>query len=69
VIRDEGSYPKTFHIGFIQEREERVNEINRRSKEDRFDVNPLKRFYGSWTFFSVCRVGLWSRFSADPRLP
>jgi lactoylglutathione lyase len=51
VIRDEGSYPKTFHIGFIQESEERVNEINRRSKEDGFDVNPLKRFHGSWTFY------------------
>ena len=44
-------YPETFHIGFIQESEERVNEINRRLKEDGFDVKPPKRFHGSWTFY------------------
>jgi lactoylglutathione lyase len=49
--RDEVSYPKTFHIGFIQESEEQVNEINRRLKEDGFDVKPPKRFHGSWTFY------------------
>ena len=48
---DEVSYPKTFHLSFIQESEERVNEINRRLKEDGFDVKPPKRFHGSWTFY------------------
>jgi lactoylglutathione lyase len=44
------SYPKTFHIGFIQESEERVNEINQRLKEDGFDVDPPQRTHG-WTFY------------------
>ena len=33
----EVKYPATFHIGFGQEREEGVNEINRRLKEGGFD--------------------------------
>ena len=44
------SYPNTFHIGFIQESEEKVNEINRRLKEDGFDVQPPQRSHG-WTFY------------------
>jgi lactoylglutathione lyase len=44
-------YPGTFHIGFIQESEERVNEVNRRLKEDGFDVPPPDRMHGSWTFY------------------
>jgi lactoylglutathione lyase len=47
----EASYPKTFHVGFIQESEEQVNEINQRLKDDGFDVKPPKRFHGSWTFY------------------
>jgi lactoylglutathione lyase len=44
------SYPKTFHIGFIQASEERVNEINQRLKDDGFDVEPPQRSHG-WTFY------------------
>jgi lactoylglutathione lyase len=47
----EVKYPVTFHVGFIQESEERVNEINRRLKEDGFDVPPPSRQHGSWTFY------------------
>src|SRR4051812_25354812 len=47
----EVNYPKTFHIGFIQESEEQVNEINQRLKDDGFDVKLPKRFHGSWTFY------------------
>lgn len=46
----EVSYPKTFHIGFGQESEEKVNEINRRLKDDGFDIAPPKRSHG-WTFY------------------
>ena len=42
-------YPGTFHIGFIQDSEERVNEINQRLKDDGFDVKPPQRSHG-WTF-------------------
>jgi len=44
------SYPNTFHIGFIQESEDRVNEINQRMKDDGFDVEPPQRSH-AWTFY------------------
>jgi catechol-2,3-dioxygenase len=47
----ETEYPYTFHIGFIQESEERVNEINRLLKEDGYDVPEPSRMHGSWTFY------------------
>jgi catechol-2,3-dioxygenase len=47
----EVKYPATFHIGFGQESEERVDEINRRLKEDGYDVPPPSRQHGSWTFY------------------
>jgi lactoylglutathione lyase len=47
----EVKYPASFHIGFIQESEERVNEINERLKRDGFDVAPPQRLHGSWTFY------------------
>lgn len=43
-------YPDTFHIGFGQESEARVNEINRRLKEGGFDVQPPQRSH-AWTFY------------------
>jgi lactoylglutathione lyase len=49
----EVKYPPTFHIGFMQESEEKVNEINRRLKEDGFDVEPPRRMH-AWTFY--CRA-------------
>lgn len=44
-------YPASFHVGFIQPSEERVNEINRRLKEGGIDVPPPSRQHGSWTFY------------------
>jgi len=44
-------YPVNFHIGFIQESEERVNEINQRLKEDGYDVPQPSRQHHSWTFY------------------
>ncbi len=43
-------YPATFHIGFVQPSEARVNEINQRLKDDGFDVEPPQRFH-AWTFY------------------
>lgn len=45
------SYPKTFHIGFIQPSEEHVDEINQRLRDDGFDVDAPSRQHGSWTFY------------------
>jgi catechol 2,3-dioxygenase-like lactoylglutathione lyase family enzyme len=47
----EVKYPATFHIGFGQQSEERVNAINQRLKDDGFDVPPPSRQHGSWTFY------------------
>ncbi|MDM5337279.1 VOC family protein [Fictibacillus enclensis] len=44
------NYPKTFHIGFVQENEEQVNHINQRLRDDGFDVESPKRAHG-WTFY------------------
>lgn len=50
-------YPSTFHIGFIQETEGQVNEINNRLKTDGFDVPPPSRQHGSWTFYFLAPGG------------
>lgn len=50
-------YPSTFHIGFIQESEERVNEINQQLKDDGYDVPAPARMHGSWTFYFRCPGG------------
>ena len=42
--------PATFHIGFGQESDERVNEIYRHLKSDGFDVQPPERRH-AWTFY------------------
>jgi lactoylglutathione lyase len=65
---DEVSYPKTFHVGFIQESEEQVNEINQRLKDDGFDVEPPKRFHGSWTFYFRAPGGFMIEVPYDPRV-
>src|SRR4051812_30247660 len=52
----EVTYPASFHIGFIQESEERVNEINRRLKDDGFDVKPPERLH-AWTFYVMAPGG------------
>jgi lactoylglutathione lyase len=45
------SYPKTFHIGFIQPSEERVDELNQQLCDDGFDIEPPSRQHGAWTFY------------------
>ena len=46
----QAKYPGTFHIGFGQESEERVNALNQRFREDGFDVKPPQRLH-AWTFY------------------
>jgi catechol 2,3-dioxygenase-like lactoylglutathione lyase family enzyme len=52
----EVSYPGTFHIGFGQPTEEQVNEINRRLREDGYDV-PLPERHHAWTFYVLAPGG------------
>ena len=47
----EAKYPASFHIGFVQESEEAVNEIHQKLRDDGFEVKPPRRFHGSWTFY------------------
>lgn len=47
----EVKYPGNFHIGFFVESEAKVDEMNRRLKEDGYDVAPPERrhVYGFYT--------------------
>ena len=47
----------SFHIGFIQPSHERVNEINRRLRDDGFAVDPPAHLHGSWTFYFTAPGG------------
>ncbi len=47
----EAKYPAGFHIGFIQESEQQVDEINQRLREDGYEVPKPARLHGSWTFY------------------
>lgn len=47
----EVKYPATFHIGFIQESKDRVDEIHRRLVEDGYDAPAPSTQHGSWTFY------------------
>jgi len=47
----EVEYPDGFHIGFMQESRERVDEIHERLKSGGFDVEPPKDYHGAWTFY------------------
>lgn len=46
----EVTYPGNFHVGFFVESDEIVDEINRRLKDDGFDVAPPKRYH-AYTFY------------------
>lgn len=48
---DSVEYPGAFHIGFMQESRERVDEIYRRLTADGFQAEPPKEFHGAWTFY------------------
>jgi lactoylglutathione lyase len=50
-------YPATFHIGFMQATEERVNEINQRLSDDGFAVPAPSRQHSSWTFYFAAPGG------------
>ena len=49
--------PGFFHIGFGQPSQEAVNAINRRLKEDGYDVPAPSRQHGSWTFYFTAPGG------------
>jgi catechol-2,3-dioxygenase len=57
VKENDVKYPATFHIGFIQESEQRVDEINRTLQAGGYQVPPPSRQHGSWTFYFMAPGG------------
>ena len=47
----EVAYPGAFHVGFMQESRERVDELHQRLQADGYDVGPAREFHGAWTFY------------------
>jgi lactoylglutathione lyase len=47
----EVAYPAAFHIGFMQDSRERVDEIHARLKAGGFDPQSPREFHGAWTFY------------------
>jgi lactoylglutathione lyase len=47
----EVEYPGVFHIGFMQDSRERVDEIYQQLKAAGFDAKPPGEFHGAWTFY------------------
>jgi lactoylglutathione lyase len=47
----EVAYPGAFHVGFMQDSRERVDEIHARLKAGGFDPQPAREFHGAWTFY------------------
>jgi lactoylglutathione lyase len=50
-------YPSSFHIGFIQESRDRVNEINEQLRADGIAVAPPAHLHGAWTFYLTAPGG------------
>jgi lactoylglutathione lyase len=48
---DKVEYPGAFHIGFMQESRERVDEIYQRLTSGGFAAEPPREFHGAWTFY------------------
>ncbi len=44
-------YPDGFHIDFMQDSRERVDEIHHRLKSDGFDIEDPRDRHGAWTFY------------------
>jgi catechol 2,3-dioxygenase-like lactoylglutathione lyase family enzyme len=44
-------YPGAFHVGFMQESPEQVDEMYARLKSGGFEMEPPKHFHGAWTFY------------------
>ena len=47
----EVAYPGAFHVGFMQDSREKVDEIFGRLKDGGYDPPPPREFHGAWTFY------------------
>ncbi len=44
-------YPGAFHVGFMQDSRERVEEIHQQLKSGGYDPESPREFHGAWTFY------------------
>jgi lactoylglutathione lyase len=51
------TYPGAFHIGFMQDSREKVDEIFERLKADGFNPQAPREFHGAWTFYFTAPGG------------
>ena len=49
--RDDVAYPGAFHIGFIQDSREKVDEMNQCMKDDGLHVQEPRELHGSYTYY------------------
>jgi catechol 2,3-dioxygenase-like lactoylglutathione lyase family enzyme len=50
-------YPSSFHIGFIVESRERVDQINQQLRNDGMEVDAPAHLHGAWTFYFTAPGG------------
>lgn len=52
------NYPETFHIGFPQNSKEEIDALNRRLKDDGYDVETPAIVHGSYAFYLKAPGGI-----------
>jgi lactoylglutathione lyase len=50
-------YPSSFHIGFIVESRDRVNQINQQLRADGIEADAPAHLHGAWTFYFTAPGG------------
>lgn len=56
------SYPRDFHLGFIQEDQEQVRAIHARLQAAGYTLKPPQGMHGSWAFTSKRREAFRSKY-------
>jgi catechol 2,3-dioxygenase-like lactoylglutathione lyase family enzyme len=62
----EVKYPGGFHIGFGLESREKVDELNRRLRDDGYEVEPPGKDHGAWVFFFTAPGGFVIEVGSRP---
>lgn len=60
-------YPKGFHIGFMQDSREKVDEIYKQLKSGGVTVEQPREYHGAWTFFVRAPGGYFVEVFHQPR--
>ncbi len=62
-------YPKGFHIGFMQDSREKVDEIYKQLKDGGVTVERPREYHGAWTFFVPAPGGYYVEVFHQPGAP